>query len=213
MLPSSIGPVPSGGIEPRPPASTSALDKPASGNGTRIEYTKPAGNAKPAGVPERTPQTSFDVDLHEPQSGDTYESISKDFYHDVRYGRALAEYNRRKPLQNNGPVEVPPIHVLKKRYPQFLGTTSTSSREQTSSSLPGEFRPAGGSGDAAPVFRTSGSKSYVIPPGGMTMQAVARLTLGSTTRWREIYDLNPQFSTDVPAGAQLKLPADAVVPK
>ncbi len=49
-----------------------------------------------------------------------------------------------------------------------------------------------------------------VPMGGMSMQAVARLTLGNEQRWSEIYDLNPQLNpSKVPAGTDLKLPADA----
>jgi hypothetical protein len=42
---------------------------------------------------------------------------------------------------------------------------------------------------------------------------VARQTLGTEARWREVYDLNPRVAPDlVPAGTELRLPPDATVP-
>ena len=203
---------------PTPPAPTPA---PAAGvsqpGGVKLEFTKPAETpVKPAApaVAERTPQTSFDVDLHEPRAGETYDTISREFYNDTRYGKALAEYNRRKPLQGGGHVEVPPIHVLKKRFPQLLGQGAATSGSSNVVAVAGEWGPAGGAAEAVPAFRPSGPKTYVVPPGGTTMPAVARLTLGNETRWKEIYDLNPRYTPDaLAAGTELKLPADAVVPK
>jgi hypothetical protein len=47
----------------------------------------------------------------------------------------------------------------------------------------------------------------------MSLNAVARQTLGSEARWRDVYDLNPRVAPDfIPAGTELRLPADATVP-
>ena len=47
----------------------------------------------------------------------------------------------------------------------------------------------------------------------MSLTAVAKLLLGTERRWKEIWDLNPTVSspTNVPAGTELRLPADARV--
>ena len=53
---------------------------------------------------------------------------------------------------------------------------------------------------------------FLVPPGGMSLKTVARLKLGTEQRWRDIYDLNPQYSDAslvLPAGTELKLPPDA----
>ena len=46
----------------------------------------------------------------------------------------------------------------------------------------------------------------------MTLKAIARERLGNEQRWRDIWDMNPQF-TDVnaivTAGTEVKLPSDA----
>ena len=57
------------------------------------------------------------------------------------------------------------------------------------------------------MFRASGAKTFTVPAGGMSLTAVAREVLGSASRWKEIYDLNPQVApNDVAAGTVLKLP-------
>jgi hypothetical protein len=157
----------------------------------------PTAGVRP-GMPDRAPQTTFDVDLHEPKAGDTYESISKAFYNDARYGAALAAYNQGRPLTAGRQVDVPPVHVLRQRHGQLVGTT-------------GGWNPPS---DPAPAFRAAGGKRFVVPAGGMSLGTVAHRTLGSQTRWREIYDLNPGVASpeQVPAGTDLRLPPDATVP-
>jgi hypothetical protein len=154
--------------------------------------------------------------LYEPKNGDTYEGICRDFYNDTRYAAALKEYNRGKALTGGGHVAVPPIHVLRTRYPQLTGVTTTSR-----TGAPGQWVAAGSTAPTspaattpAPVFRAGGSRTFTIPTGGMTMSAAARLTLGDPNRWKDLYNLNPQHSPGetLPAGTELKLPADAVPP-
>jgi uncharacterized protein (TIGR03067 family) len=59
------------------------------------------------------------------------------------------------------------------------------------------------------------AKRFRVPSGGLSLRGVARVTLGSAERWAEIYSLNSQFRPDdrLPAGTELRLPADARVPK
>src|SRR5205085_512778 len=75
----------------------------------------------PAGAADRPPSTSFDVDLYEPRAGDTYESISREYYNDPRYAAALRAFNNNRPLQGGVQVEVPPMGVLRKKFPQLVG--------------------------------------------------------------------------------------------
>lgn len=139
------------------------------------------------------------MDLHEPKAGENYEAISKSFYNDTRYGRALAAFNNNKPLQGGGVVEVPPVHVLRRRFPQFVGAGGEVGAPTRS--------------DPALAFRPAGAKRFVVPAGGMTLAAVARQTLGAAARWNEIYELNPRVTPDqVAAGTELILPASATVP-
>ena len=100
-------------------------------------------------------------------------------------------------------VEVPPIHVLKKQYPQLIGPVVPAGRTADG------WGPAGG-GNVAPAFRPTGARTYTVPTGGMKMADVARETLGSPSRWQDIYNLNPQLPTNevLPAGTLVKLPAN-----
>lgn len=205
-----------------PPAENSASGVPplptaSSGTGAR-ENTSPA-------VTERPPTTSYDVDIYEPRSGDSWESISREFYQDARYGAALRAYNRNKPLHGSGGIDIPPLHILRR-----LGVDA-------SRSSPASFSPGVGpsSGGVQPVGRTlpadpwnapaptyqagpalsaaGGFKIYRVPTDGWSLPTLARQLLGNERRWVEIYDLNPQVNASrVPAGTELRLPADARLP-
>jgi nucleoid-associated protein YgaU len=184
------------------PATVPALG-PAPSNPLAIEYSKPIGStvARPIAA-DRAATTSFDVDLHEPKKDDTYASISKDFYNDAKYATALQEYNGRRPLQTSVRVEVPPIHVLKKRYPQLVGAVVPVSGKSSDGWAPAT--------DTGPAFRPSGQRTFTVPAGGLTMASIARDTLGSISRWRDIYDINPQLSPGdvLPAGTVVKIPTE-----
>jgi nucleoid-associated protein YgaU len=145
------------------------------------------------------------VDVYHPKAGDTYEGISKSFYNESRYARALAAFNGNKALTGGGTVDVPPVHVLRQRFPQLTGTGGDTAPTLAATPVSAV--------DPAPAFRAAASKRFVVPTGGMTLAAVARQTLGSEARWQEVYDLNPRVSPNqVPGGTELRLPADATVP-
>lgn len=169
-----------------------------------IEYTKPAGT--PTVAADRVAITSFDVDLYEPTKLDSYTTICKEFYSDVKYAAALQEYNGRRPLQIGKHVEVPPIHVLKKRYSQMIDGVVPASG---TSAVPAAKDPWGPVGDAS-TAKPTGQRTFTVPTGGMTMAAIARDTLGSQYRWRDIYDLNPQLSPGdvLSAGTVVKIPTE-----
>ena len=65
-------------------------------------------------------------------------------------------------------------------------------------------------GEASPAFRPSGQRTFTVPTGGLRMADIARDTLGSQYRWRDIYDLNPSLSPGdvLPAGTVVKIPTD-----
>jgi hypothetical protein len=188
---------------------------PPAGIGTTAVYTKPSGSPEvQPNVPLTAPKTDFDVDLYEPKLNDSYESISLEFYNDKRYAAALKAHNRNQALTGGRMVEVPPIYILKKKFPGQVGTvTPVGGTGGTPSSAP-QWAPAGEPSTPVPARAAGTSRgTYVVPAGnGMTMLNVAKLTLGSEQRWRDIYDLNPsiRFPGDVlPPGTELKLPSDA----
>jgi hypothetical protein len=162
---------------------------------------KPAAST----VPERPVRTDYDVGLHEPRAGETYETISEEWYNTRKLAAALRAYNRNKALQGQGPVEVPPIDVLRKAYPQFVTGDARTTSVPTATSewtAPGVRAPE-------PSYRTVGGREFIVPAGGMTMREVARQSLGLESRWGELYELNPEITNPgavLPAGTRLRLP-------
>lgn len=172
--------------------------------GTPTGFTKPAGatEAKPD-PPAFAPKTTFDVDVYDPRAGDTYDTISQEFYNDKRFGAALKTFNKSQPLQGGRYVNVPPVHVLKRQFP------ATGGAEERAPSSAAQW----GTAPARPA--ASGGNVFVVPRGGLTLEEVAKRTMGDTQRWRDIYDLNPQVTNTrapVAAGTELKLPPDARIP-
>jgi hypothetical protein len=186
--------------KPKPPAVEPTAPK---GAGTPTTFTKPPGAAEVSpGVPETLPKTTFDVDLHSPTAGDTDESISKEFYNDARFAPALKAFNRNQPLQGGRAVEVPPLHVLKRKFPTQAGGIVPAG----STGAPVSSRPNWGpAGDPTPPRTPASRGTFTVPPGGMTLQEVAK-QLG--TSWRDLWDLNSQYTpgTLIPAGTELKMP-------
>lgn len=164
----------------------------------------------PVAGTERSPTTSYDEDIYEPKIGDSYKTISKEFYNDDRYAAALQAYNRNRQVPGGGPVMVPPLHVVK-RYAQGQPAPGSPASRPTSVTTDA---PQWGVPSAPTSVQRTGGNTFRVPPGGMTMKAVAREILGNDQRWTEIYDLNPQFRSDelLPAGTELKLPASARTP-
>ena len=208
--------------ENKPPGVFPSIDAPPKpsleppvGMGTPTAFTKPGGTTEVKPVaPEFAPKTGFDVDLHDPKANDSYESISLEWYNDRRYAAALRAFNQNKPLQGGHSVDVPPIHILKRRFPAQAGGAVTPVGGAAVPSATPQWGPAGDKPDAPARAVGAGRGGYVVPPGGMTMKAVARLTLGNEQRWRDIYDLNSNLRPDdvLPPGTELKLPADARLP-
>ena len=203
VLPPAIGPT-----GPTTPTAT------APATPGKVEDVKPAGDPGVRPVAnERPASTTFDVDLYEPRAGDTYESISREFYNDTRYAAALRAFNANRALQGGVQVEVPPMHVLRKRFPQLVNTpvpVTTPASAPAARPAAGEWGPVGGT---EPGFRAS--TTYVVPPGGMTLRAVAKLTLGTDQKWADVWELNRQITDPgavLPAGTELRLPAGAKVP-
>jgi hypothetical protein len=200
-----LRPVPMPNSNPRP------------GAGTPTEYTKPSGTSevRPI-VSETVPRTTFDVDLYEPKANDSYESISQEYYNDKRYAAALKAHNGNLPLQGGRAVEVPPIHILKKKFPGQVGAVTPAGGTSTPSTGGPLWSPATTKPDPTPIRAAGAGRGvYVVPQGGMTMKAIARLTLGNEQRWRDIFDLNPHFTNPddvLTAGTELRLPTDARIP-
>ncbi|MBA2226632.1 LysM peptidoglycan-binding domain-containing protein [Thermogemmata fonticola] len=187
--------------------------------------SSPGRTENPPAVAERPPTTSYDVDIYEPRPGDTWESISREFYQDGRYAAALRAYNRNKPLHGSGAIDIPPLHILR-RLGGDATRMSPASFGPGGNSSPAGLQPAGRAvptdpwNAAAPTYHSGpasaapgGFKIYRVPTDGLSLPTIARQLLGNERRWVEIYDLNPEVNASrVPAGTELRLPADARLP-
>lgn len=193
IVPEAVRPLPTTPVREQPPAFVESAP-----------VARPTTNeVKLTNTPERPVRTDYDVGLHEPRAGETYETISEEWYNSRKLAAALRAYNRNKALQGQGPVEVPPIDVLRKAYPQFANgdaRTSTVPSATTEWTTPGQNEP---------VYRPVAGREFVIPSGGMTMREASRASLGSESRWGELFEVNPQItnpSAVIPAGTRLRLP-------
>lgn len=209
---------------PSPPVSAASNNNKAPA--TSAASTSPVSGASSADAPHRPPTTSYDVDIYEPKPGDTWESISRDFYHDPRFATALRLYNRNKPLHGSGPIDVPPLHILRRHggggFVPAAGSSPTPSPPASSGVQPaGRSVTTGDPWSAAPPtygapassVASGGLKIYRVPVDGLSLPAIARQLLGNERRWVEIYDLNPDVNASrVPAGTELRLPPDARIP-
>ncbi len=150
-------------------------------------------------------RTDYDVDLHYPKGGgETWASVSKQYLGDDRYGEALKAYNRNATLSQVPRVEIPPIHVLRKKYATLIGQPVATATEK--SNIEWASAPA--------VRPTSGGyRQYAIPSGGMTMKEVAKAAYGDENMWGKIWDLNPTQRADeaMRAGTKILLPTDAKI--
>jgi len=196
------------GVTPKPSVLPPSVEPQP---GTPAGFTKPSGStdAKPTPTaPLSVPNTTYDVDIYEPKAGDTYETISLEFYNDRRFAQALKAFNQNAPVQGARYVNVPPIHILRKKYPTLVGGVVPVGGTGGTSSVP-KWGPPGGE----PARTTSNRPAtFIVPQGGMTIASVAQRV---GVKWNEIYDLNSQYPPNVivPAGTELKLPANARLPQ
>ena len=150
-------------------------------------------------------RTDYDVDLHYPKGGgETWASVSKQYLGDDRYGEALKAYNRNAALSQVPRVEIPPIHVLRKKYATLIGQPVANATEKSNIEWA-----------AAPATRPTagGYRQYAIPTGGMTMKEVAKAAYGDENMWGKIWDLNPTQRPDeaMRPGTKILLPTDAKI--
>lgn len=160
--------------------------------------------AKPVVPTVGETRTDYDVDLHYPKGGgETWASVSKQYLGDDRYGEALKAYNRNAALSQLPRVEIPPIHVLRKKYATLIGQPAVAPEKSNI-----EWA-------AAPAARSTsgGYRQYAIPTGGMTMKEVAKAAWGDENMWGKIWDLNPTQRADeaMRAGTKILLPTDAKI--
>jgi len=145
--------------------------------------------------------------------------LSQRLYGNDRYAAALLEYNRRHYLADvnikadpprltpGQRVQVPPREVLDAQYAQLIRDNATlGGGHGVSIARP---QPIIGSTATAPPPNTrivsaataDSTKSYRVTGQGQMILEIARQTLGDSSRWPEIFRLNPNLQPQYPIPA------------
>jgi nucleoid-associated protein YgaU len=186
---------------------------------------KPEASVQPMPVPvplKSVPvqKDSWDLEIYQARTGDTYQSIARGYYKSENYGKALMFFNRdydgqeadtskRDPaaIVPGQKIYIPPERILKRDYSSVIFDQPAGNAASTGGPSPTAAAPAGaGSG-------TQAEKAYRVRGGGEWFLTIARNTLGNELRWPEIYILNRSFDSakSIPGGTVLRMPADAKI--
>jgi len=164
---------------------------------------------------------SYDVDIHLVQVGDSYRSISQRYYLEEGYAQSLRQYNldtapdalespdRMQPGKTR--LGIPPIRVLRQKYPQMVPGVNGAPVVNVSNPLQSPMTGQVAFGSPQNLNPTSAFREYRVPEPGQTLREVARTTMGSGEYWRKIFDLNTRLNPQerLAPGTILRLPADA----
>jgi len=191
----------------------------------------------PSAASSGSPQVeSYDEDTYTCKANETFRSISQAVYRTDAYDQALLLFNRNHPLANEAikqnppllqagqPIYIPPLQILRKYYAASVpdnnnlapvrspAANETPSATQPLTLMPSASGPATATG-AATATATASTRTYRVGGAGEMIRDIARRTLGNGDRWTEIYQLNRSYDPmyAVPAGTELRLPADARV--
>jgi hypothetical protein len=161
-------------------------------------------------VASSTPTTDFDVDLHYVKPGESFASIAKLHYADERYGPPLELFNRRAGFDGRI-VQLPPTHWIKKQINGMNSGVTPVSRTfpaATSSTSP---QASTVSGDQWTAANNANTYRFYELTTTRTFRELAKDAFDNEQDWQRIFDLNPSYSSDarLPAGARVRLPADA----
>jgi len=143
------------------------------------------------------PAENQNVHLHVVRAGDTLYGLAREYYGNPSFARPLGEFNRDRVMANmqirkGVTLRIPDRAVL-------LGESSTPT-VQTNDQPRSKTTPR----NPALKFKTYKIKS------GDTLTEISLTLLGTSKRWREIFDLNKNIIPDpdsLPAGKSIRIPA------
>lgn len=181
---------------------------------------------------------SYDVERYVTKADDTsFARISQTIYGSDKYAKALAVFNKDHPfasealkqeparLQAGQAVFFPPVHVLESKYPWAIGDAAPPAGNPgtrpitiggTEPLVPSVGNPNTMSGPPPGTRPTQtaavnpdNTRNYTVREGGEHILEIARTVLRSSSRWIEVYRLNPNVRPEypIPAGTVLRLPA------
>jgi hypothetical protein len=175
----------------------------------------------PQAKPNEPVVVQYDIKSHVARQGDSFASLSRDYYKSDAYANALQAYNREwskdrnmAALQPGQTVLLPALQVLQQdRYARAVADVRPPIGAAAVSINPpvpvNQYRPL------TPSTPTSdATKNFRIPVGGQKIYELAIQTMGDGSRWTEIYRLNPTIDPlqPIPGNTVVRLPANANVP-
>jgi hypothetical protein len=179
-----------------------------------VAPTVPVAAASAAAGPPQV--ESYDEDTYTCKANDTFRSVSQAVYQTDAYDQALLLFNRNHPLANDSikqnppqlqagqPIYIPPLRILRKYYAASTPEVKDAAPARTEGPAPIQ---------AITAVPSPATRSYRVGANAEMIRDIARRTLGNGDRWTEIYQLNRNLDPTyaVPAGTEVKLPADARV--
>lgn len=136
------------------------------------------------------------------KEGDTLWSIADDVYGDGKLHKKLAEFNKSRlgssgQLRVGASIMIPDKNVLLGKAPASTQTAEAPKTEKQPNSIAQKTEAA----------KKPGKNTYVVKAGD-TLGAIAKRELGSTGRWEEILEANPDLDDEnsIRAGMTIKIP-------
>jgi LysM domain len=168
----------------------------------------------PAPPPVTTQVISYEEVRHTLASGETFESLSKEFYNTDSYAKALQMWNQNHPRASDAmardgsivagdKIFIPPAAQLEQHYASVI--TNVKPAPRPSGAVQTSFTGAVPSATDFGYYKVVKDES---------VEVIARATLGTSDRANDLLRLNPNLRAgqSVTAGTRLLLPAGARVP-
>lgn len=163
------------------------------------------------------PLTSGRLLAHPVKAGDTLIAIARRYYGDESVVERLAAYNKnrvgpRNSLRVGVTLRIPPRDVLmgRARLADDASPSVIPSGSRRAENSPTNTARETATGRTTPSSTSTASATTYTVKAGDTLGTIARATLGTSKRWREIFDANRTTLSDedsLKVGMKLKIPA------
>jgi hypothetical protein len=181
-----------------------------------LEETPPPPTIKSPMIPDVAPpvaktpadkKENYDEDWHTYRDGDTYVSICQEYFHDMKYAKALEAYNKDRRKPGDKIVFVPPTFVLEERFGNLIQTTDRPARPDVRTAGDLKFEPVAPPSRPAPSSASGNEEYKVTAETGETIREIARKVYRDEESWKKIWEMNPSIdpTRPIPSGTTLRL--------